>query len=157
MRNQHFTLKLAKEMKWIGLKATFVKISAKLGQEKLLKMVRWLRWHCPLDTGLKIRALAAWGRARYLSVTEAPHNTHFHTWMGKIHFCSFQTAETGNRTPNSGVKGSGANHHPRAPAQLAKDYMHTTFWEGEMGSSQHKSLLQQGRWWRVLRSPYPTM
>ena len=28
-------------------------------------------------------------------------------------FCYFQTAETGNRTPNSGVKGSGANHYPR--------------------------------------------
>ena len=26
------------------------------------------------------------------------------------------TAETGNRTPNSGVKGSGANHYPRSPA-----------------------------------------
>ena len=36
--------------------------------------------------------------------------------MGKRHFCFFQTAETGNRTPNSGVKGSGANHYPRAPA-----------------------------------------
>ena len=47
---------------------------------------------------------------------EAPHNTDFHTWMGKKHFCFFQTAETGNRTPNSGVKGSGANHYPRAPA-----------------------------------------
>ena len=30
----------------------------------------------------------------------------------------FQTAETGNRTPNSGVRGSGANHHPRAPALI---------------------------------------
>ena len=80
-------------------------------------MVRWLRWHCPPDTGFEIRALAVWGRARYLSVTEAPHNTDFHTWMGKKHFCFFQTAETGNRTPNSGVKGSGANHYPRAPAQ----------------------------------------
>ena len=47
---------------------------------------------------------------------EVPHNTDFHTWMGKKHFCFFQTAETGNRTPNSGVKGSGANHYPRAPA-----------------------------------------
>ena len=47
-------------------------------------MVRWLRWHCPPDTGLEIRALAVWGRARYLSVTEAPHNTDFHTWMGII-------------------------------------------------------------------------
>ena len=54
-----------------------------------------------------------WGRARYLSVTEAPHNTNFHTWMDG---CFFQTAETGNRTPDSGVKGSGANHYPRAPA-----------------------------------------
>ena len=80
-------------------------------------MVRWLRWHCPPDAGFEIRALAAWGRARYLSVTEAPHNTDFHTWMGKKHFCFFQTAETGNRAPNSGVKSSGANHYPRAPAQ----------------------------------------
>ena len=38
--------------------------------------------------------------------------------MGKKHFCFFQTAETGNRTPNSGVKGSGANHYPRAPAHI---------------------------------------
>ena len=73
----------------------------------------WDEWD---DTGFEIRALAVWGRARYLSVTEAPHNTEFHTWMGKKHFCLFQTAETGNRTPNSGVKG--AKHYPRAPALL---------------------------------------
>ena len=54
--------------------------------------------------------------AEHLSVTEAPGNTDFHTWMGKKHFCFFQTAETGNQTPNSGVKGSGASHYPRAPA-----------------------------------------
>ena len=36
--------------------------------------------------GFEIRALAVWGRARYLSVTEAPHNTDFHTWVGKKHF-----------------------------------------------------------------------
>ena len=35
---------------------------------------------------------------------------------GRSNFCFFQTAETGNRTPDSGVKGSGANHYPRAPA-----------------------------------------
>ena len=40
----------------------------------------------------------------------------FTRWMGKKHFCFFQTAKTGNRTRNSGVKGSGANHYPRAPA-----------------------------------------
>ena len=33
---------------------------------------------------------------------------------GRTFFCFFQTAVTGNRTPNSGVKGSGANHYPRA-------------------------------------------
>ena len=35
---------------------------------------------------------------------------------GRNIFSFFQTAETGNRTPNSGVKGSGVNHYPRAPA-----------------------------------------
>ena len=38
---------------------------------------------------------------------------------GRNIFCFFETAETGNRTPNSGVKGSGANHYPRAPARSA--------------------------------------
>ena len=33
---------------------------------------------------------------------------------GKNMFCFFQTAETGNRTQNSGVKG----HYPRAPALI---------------------------------------
>ena len=74
-----------------------------------------MRWHCPSNTGFEIRALAVWGRARYLSITEAPNNTEFYTWMGEKHFCFFQTAVTGNRTPNSNVKGSGANHYPRSP------------------------------------------
>ena len=46
------------------------------------------------------------------------HNTEFHTWMWKKHFCFFQTAESGNRTPDSSVKGSIANHYPRAPARF---------------------------------------
>ena len=41
---------------------------------------------------------------------------------GRNIICFFQTAETGNRTPNSGVKGSGANHYPRAPAQFGNSY-----------------------------------
>ena len=36
-----------------------------------------------------------------------------------------QTAETGNRTPNSGVKGSGANHYPRAPAPTVVNPYHS--------------------------------
>ena len=46
-------------------------IKAKLGQEILLRIVRW---HCPPDTHFEIRAQVVWGQARYLSVTEAPHN-----------------------------------------------------------------------------------
>ena len=64
--------------------------------------------------------MAVWGRARYLSVTEAPGNTEFHEWMGKKQFCFFQAAETGKRTPNSSMKGSGANHYPRAPVHVVK-------------------------------------
>ena len=79
-------------MKWIGLYATFVHIKAKLGEENILRMVRW---HCPPDTGFEIQTLEVWGQARYLSVTEARHNTEFYEWMGKKYFCFFQTAETG--------------------------------------------------------------
>ena len=44
-------------------------------------------------------------------------------------FCFFQTADTGNRTPNSGVNDSGANHYPRAPALIMK----AAFREAEVG------------------------
>ena len=44
--------------------------------------------------------------------------------MGKKQFCFFQTAETGNRTPDSGVKGSGANHYPRAPARKNQEILY---------------------------------
>ena len=57
------------------------------------------------------------GRALYLSVTEAHDDTEFYEWIGKTHFCFFQTAKTGKRTPNSSVTDGGANHYPRAPAQ----------------------------------------
>ena len=62
--------------------------------------------------------MEVWGRARYLSVTEAPHNTEFYKWMGKKLFFFIQTAETWKRTPNTSKKGSGANQYPRAPALL---------------------------------------
>ena len=45
---------------------------------------------------------------------------------GEEYFFFFQTAETGNRTANSGVKGSGANHHPRAPAPRRALYVRYT-------------------------------
>ena len=46
-------------------------------------MVRWMRWHCPPDTGFGVRALAVWARARYFSVTESPHNIEF-LWVSGV-------------------------------------------------------------------------
>ena len=71
-------------------------------------------------TWFEIQTLEAWGRALYISVTEAPRNTEFYKWMGEKHFCFYQTAETGKRTPISSVKGSGAiYHYLRAPALVS--------------------------------------
>ena len=50
---------------------------------------------------------------------------------GRNIFCFFQTTETGNRTPNSGVKGSGANHYPRAPARAGKKHCVSLKLEGQ--------------------------
>ena len=50
---------------------------------------------------------------------------------GRNIFCFLQTAETGNRTPDSGVKGSGANHYPRAPALVnaqQKNFCRSSLW-----------------------------
>ena len=58
---------------WMGLLAIFVHIIlyAKLCQENILRMVSW---HCPPDTGLEIRALVVWGRARPLGNRGSPQN-----------------------------------------------------------------------------------
>ena len=44
-----------------------------------------------------------------------PKTLTFTRGWGRNYFCFYQTAETGNRAPNSGVKGSGANHYPIGP------------------------------------------
>ena len=67
------------------------------------RRISWGWWddfrrHCPPDTWFEIRALTVWGRARYLSVTEAPHNTDFHTWMGNKHFLILSNRR--DREPN---------------------------------------------------------
>ena len=88
-------------MKWNkwGFGATFVHMSAKLGQENLLMMVRWMRWHYPPDTGFEIRALAVWGQARYPSVTEAPTILNLYGWAGKKHLVSLKLeCQSGVRT-----------------------------------------------------------
>ena len=50
--------------------------------------------------------------------------TFTHGW-GRNIFCFFETAETGNRTPNSGVKGSGygkIQHSPQWITRVATEY-----------------------------------
>ena len=71
---------------WMWLPATFVYIQAKLCQGNLLRMIRWSKWYCPPDAGFEIRSLTVWNRGRYLSVTEAPHNTESVRVRGKKHF-----------------------------------------------------------------------
>ena len=53
--------------------------------------MRWKRLYCPPDTGLEIRALAVWGRARYLSVTDAPLNIESLQVSGEETLCFFET------------------------------------------------------------------
>ena len=74
------------KIKWIGLLGH---LCAQENQECILRMVRWVRWHCSSDTGYEIQTLDAWDRARYPSVTEALHNTEFYEWMGKNYFWFF--------------------------------------------------------------------
>ena len=59
---------------------------------------------------------------------------------GRNIFCFFQTAETGNRTPNSGVKGSGANHYPRAPAQNMCNTLWYIYYISNVLSRKHWKL-----------------
>ena len=79
-------------------------------------MVRWVRWHCPPDTGFEIRALAVWSRARYLPVTEAPHNINSHTWMGKKHFLFLSNLRNREPSPELWRERQRCHYH-RAPAQ----------------------------------------
>ena len=65
--------------------------------------------------------------------------------MGKKHFRFFQTAETGNRTPNSGVQGSGANHYPRAPAQITDEKSYASESEATSGELSEKN--RSDTWW----------
>ena len=65
----------------------------------------WDEWDdTALQTKFEIQTLEVWGRARYLSVTEAPHITAFYEWMGKTH------------------------HYPRATAQHGMKLQHTCSW-----------------------------
>ena len=77
-------------------------------------MARWMRWHCPPDTEVKIWAMAVWNRARYLSVTEAPHIT---SERGET-FRFFATCmpEQGSNPWSPTLQAGSFNHCTRAPA-----------------------------------------
>ena len=54
-------------------------------------LVRWIRWHCPSDTGFEIRALAVGGRACNLMSRRLPTTIcNLHEWAGKKHFTSLK-------------------------------------------------------------------
>ena len=58
-------------IRWMGLLAAFTQIQTKQSQENLLRIVRWIRWHCPSDTGFQIRALTVCGWTHYLLATRS--------------------------------------------------------------------------------------
>ena len=77
-----------------------------------------MRWHCPTDTELEIRAPAVWGRACYLSVTEASHNMQCLLVCGKETFCFFETLmpERGSSPRSPTFQAGSFNHCTRTPA-----------------------------------------
>ena len=91
------------------------------------KRTSWWWWDDWDDTALQTqdskfepwRSEAEYATSRSLRL---PTMLTFTRGWGRNIFCYFQTAETGNRTPNSGVKGSGANHYLRAPALYGSIY-----------------------------------
>ena len=105
-----------------------------------LRIVRWVRWHCPWDTGFEIHTLEVCDRSRRLPtilsfLRVGGEETLLFLWNRR------------DRETNPGlysVKGSGANHYPRAPA---------LFWEGgvDSGIRRHFSKSREGgnRSWEV--------
>ena len=88
--------------------------SYKLGEENLLRMVRWMTRHCPPDTGIEI-ILA---RARYLSVTEAPRNIESLRVSAIEAFCFFWNlkAREGFEPEISDFPSRQLNYSTKAPA-----------------------------------------
>ena len=58
-------------------------------------MVRWLRWHCPPDTGFEIRPLAVWGRAPTSRSRRLPTILTFTRGWGRNMFVSFKPPRPG--------------------------------------------------------------
>ena len=94
-------------MKWTGLYTTFVHIQAKLGNENLMR----IQTHDSKFKPLRSEAENATSRSQRL-----PTILNFMNGWGRNIFVSFKPLRPEKLTPNSSVKGSHANRHPRAPA-----------------------------------------
>ena len=92
-------------------------------------MVRWKTWHCPPDTGFKIRARAIWGRASHLSVTEASHNIGYLRVSGEETLCFFETwrPEWGSNPRSPTFQAGSFNQCTRSPAHIAMNYDQSYF------------------------------
>ena len=89
-------------------------------------MVRWLRWHCPPDTGFEMRALTIWGRARYLPVKEAPQILNLYEWAEKKHFVSLKRKrQSGGRAQQTQIICI-RFVNPRSPIFQASSFKHCT-------------------------------
>ena len=85
----------------------------------------WGWWDDWDDTGLQTHDSKFepwWSEAKHATSRSRrlPTILTFTREWGRNIFRFFQTAETGNRTPNSGMKGSGANHYPRASGEILR-------------------------------------
>ena len=69
--------------------------------------------------GLRPSTLSLWRRL--------PTILSFTCGWGRNIFVFFKHAETGNQTPKSSVKGSGANHYPKAPLMIMRTIASTKF------------------------------
>ena len=76
-----------------------------------------MRCYCPPDTWFEIWALVVWGRAHYLSVTEALHNIKSSRVSGEETFCFFETwmPEWGLNPPSPTFQAGSLNHCARGP------------------------------------------
>ena len=74
-----------------------------------------MKWHCPADTGFEIQALAVWGRAPYLSITEAPQILKLYEWTRK-------KCQSGVRTRDLRLSKQTALTTAPGPPPLFKEY-----------------------------------
>ena len=67
----------------------------------LARITSWEWWDEWDDTEFAIRVLAVWGRARYVSATEAPTIFNLYLWADKKHFVSLKLNARAGSNPRS--------------------------------------------------------